>query len=263
MSGSLVNEDYIARLAVMIRTKNGTNNTYTPAEMSQAILDLNTDGSSEVTAEVNTIVRGTITSLNDSAEHINSVIDYAMSHISTLTTVNLPVCRSIGGYAFYNCNNLTTLTIPSCTTISDHAFDSCVKLSNINDNSLVKVNGLGTYAFNGCTALTQYMTSAGGTVNTGAFYGCTNLAKAEFGTYTYFYNCFQGCTKLASLTLRSDTVCRCDDPTTYFADTKLLTTGTIYVPENLLPMYKIADGWRDIPAARYAAIPLPPPDPDA
>ena len=42
MSQVLVTEDYLEDIAEAIRSKNGTENTYTPAQMSDAIEELET-----------------------------------------------------------------------------------------------------------------------------------------------------------------------------------------------------------------------------
>ena len=43
MGQVLITENYLKDIADAIRDKNGTNNTYTPAQMAQAIEDLETE----------------------------------------------------------------------------------------------------------------------------------------------------------------------------------------------------------------------------
>jgi hypothetical protein len=46
MSRGLINTQYLTNIANAIREKNGSSNTYTPAEMGPAILEIETGGTS-------------------------------------------------------------------------------------------------------------------------------------------------------------------------------------------------------------------------
>ena len=60
-----------------------------------------------------------------------SIGEYAFQYCTSLTTVNLPKCTSIGGYAFYSCTNLTTVDLPKCTSIRSYTFSSCTNLTTV------------------------------------------------------------------------------------------------------------------------------------
>ena len=246
MSGSFTEEDNIVRLAGVIRQKNGLSTTYKPSQMAQAILDLNTESTGEVDPVSIEILENTITSLDDSVNRkIRSIGTYALYGCNNLTSINLPLTTSIGAYAFYGCTALSTLHIPAVTSVGDYAFYGCTGITSLGDG--IRIGSVASNAFNGCTNLTEYKSTSGGTLNTNSFKDCSSLVSVDVGGYCNFYDCFRGCTSLESITIRfTGYVCVWQSPTsirTQLADTKILTTGHVYVPENLIDIYKTADGW--------------------
>ena len=86
-------------------------------------------------------------------EEVTSIGEYAFSHCSGLTTVDIPnSVTSIGGFAFSHCSGLTTVDIPnSVTTIGAFAFEFCSGMTSINiPNS---VTSIGSGAFDFCSGL--------------------------------------------------------------------------------------------------------------
>lgn len=266
MSGSLINEDSIVKLAGVIRGKNGLRTTYRPQDMPQAILDLNTDGEIEIDPIAIQIMNNTITTLDDSENQaIKTLGSYALYKCARLSKIDLPVCTSVGAYALSGCTNLTTINIPRVTSVLDYGFDGCNNIVSLGDG--IRINSINSYGFRGCSRLTEFKTTGGGTIYQGAFKDCAALTSVDFGGYCSFYDCFRGCTNLESITLRFQKyTCQWynyNSILTQLADTKILTTGHIYVPEELIDQYRVALGWSDV-ASRLAVIPPPdiPDDPE-
>ena len=261
MATVLIEEDNLVKLAGVIRQKNGTSRNYHPDEMAQAILDLPTDGSSDADETTVEVLNNTITDFEDPNRKVRTVGTYAMYHASNLRSIDLPVCNSVQAYGFCGDTNLTTISIPNCTSVQAHAFDGCSGLVNLGS---IRISSIGDYAFAG-TTFSAYFTSAGGSVNNYAFHNNTHLREISFGSAVSFYtNCFAGCSNLESVTLSGSTrstVYSQQSAATLFAGTKVLTTGHIYVPENMIEKYLEDPSW--IPVAdRITAIPQPEPGPD-
>ena len=94
---------------------------------------------------------GSIVAINDEAESITSLGNYAFEDCTTLTTISLPACTTLGIYAFAYCTALTTVSFPACTSIGNYAFAECPSLTTA---TLPVCISVGNYAFNYCTSLT-------------------------------------------------------------------------------------------------------------
>ena len=98
----------------------------------------------------NSIINKTITSYtNNNVTKIGNGIFYSCT---SLTSINFPVCKTIGIYAFYACTSLTSVSFPSCTTIGSYAFNYC---KNLTSASFPVCTTIGSYAFENCTSLSQ------------------------------------------------------------------------------------------------------------
>ena len=126
---------------------------------------------------------------------------------TSLKTVVVTGCSSIGNRAFNGCTNLTSVTIlDGITSIGERAFQGCTGLTSITMPNSVTTIGYG--AFSGCTSLTS-ITIPDSVISVGsyAFEDCTGLTSimipdgvTSIGDYA-FYNC----TGLTSITI-SDSV---------------------------------------------------------
>ena len=262
MSGSLIDERGLINLAYTIRSKNGLSAAYKPIQMATAINELPTEYSGVTDPIIANILDGSIVSIDDEANHLIKTVGlYTFYECMNLVSVNLPVCTSIGYDAFYGCTNLENVSVPQCTSIGNNAFENCTKLTSFSG----KVGTIGQYAFRG-SGLQEYFSSSGGTINTGAFANCGDLVTVSFGGACSFYNCFTGCYNLESLILSYPTkpVTWYNSPSTIrtqLQDTKLLTTGYIYVPADLVEAYGNVEGW-ELVTDRIVPIPEPEPEPE-
>ena len=59
------------------------------------------------------------------------IADGVFANCLFLTSVDFPVCTSIGSNAFYYCSSLTEVSFPACKSIYSSAFTNCKNLSKV------------------------------------------------------------------------------------------------------------------------------------
>lgn len=229
-------------IADAIRAKNGTEETYEPSEMADAIT--------------------AIESLN-----YDKMISRSITEVSSNVT-------EVGSYTFYSCNMLATADFPKAVEVGDYAFYGTSALKNIN---FPLVRSVGRYTFRGAgfenayfpavtsalassfayntslkTANFPKLTETGGSM----FSSCSALESVDLpkattiGTYS-----FEKCYSLKAVILRSTTACELDNTSAfsncyhYLGTTNAtynpngLKDGYIYVPSALVNTYKAATNW--------------------
>ena len=127
---------------------------------------------------------------------------------------------SIGDSVFSTCYSLTNIVIPSSiASIGNYAFITCYSLTNIVIPS--SVASIGNYAFQGCYSLTNIVIPSSVTsIGISAFNACRSLT-------TYVFERTAGITTIGG--------------TNTF--TNINSSTKIYVPDDLVDDYKIADNW--------------------
>ena len=70
-------------------------------------------------------------SIIDLNSNILSIDNKCFQNFINLSSVNLPVCKTIGNYAFNNCSSLYDLNLDSVEYIGDYAFNNCTSLTEI------------------------------------------------------------------------------------------------------------------------------------
>ena len=149
-----------------------------------------------------------------------SIGDNAFSGCTALNSINLPVCTSIGTYAFYSCKSLTSIDLPVCTSIGPYTFYRCTALTSIN---LPVCTSIGDYAFSSCTALTSINLPA-----------CTSI-------HSYAFN---SCKSLTSIKLANTSkICTLSNSDAFKVTPIANKAGYIYVPDELVEQYKKATNW--------------------
>ena len=260
-NGGVITVDVPAPQFVTEPLNVSANGTYTPGQ--------GVDGFSTVTVDVPQSVTGytqkditeglCITNLNNSASFVK---EYAFSGNSCLTTVDLPMCKTVGNNAFNRCYSLQTVSLPACTTVGDQAFYSCSSLQTVSLPVCTTVAGT---AFRSCSSLQTVSLPACTTIGWYAFYNCYSLktvslpACTTVGRYT-FQNCtslssidlpmcktvgnqaFQNCYSLSVVYIGTgiDTVCVLDTSNAFDGCSALTS---IYVPASLVESYKTATNW--------------------
>ena len=145
---------------------------------------------------------------------VNSILDRSITGEYTNNTVT-----SIQTIALGYCNNLTTVNLNSVKILGTGAFNNCKKLENVNIPNL-QTCGMSSFAY------------------------CYALTKLDFCCVKQIApNCFQQCTSLNILIIRTNSVCSLGNLNA-FTDTPISAgTGYIYVPNALLEDYKTATNW--------------------
>ena len=242
-------EDLIAQIASALEEKAAGGGSTTIDDVSKKIID------------------GTITNVEDN--DVKIIRGYAFYKCSSLTSINFPVCTSIGNGAFQYCSSLALINFPACTTIDNGAFQYCSSLTSINFPVCTNIN---YNAFRDCISLTSINFPACTTISSTAFYYCSRLTSVSFPVCTYIgNNAFRGCYSLtsvsfplcraigsfafgdcynlSSLTLGASTVCTLSNSSAFLStpytgrSTSFSGTPYIYVPASLVDAYKSATNW--------------------
>lgn len=146
---------------------------------------------------------------------ITEIGGYAFCNCFKLTSINIPLCASVGDYAFNgthikhiqltsctsfgtnafdSCYMLESVNIPKCKTISYREFQSCVGLTSIN---IPECTSVGNYAFSGCRVIAAINTPLCASVGDYGFNGCFCLKKTTFAdNCTFGANAFNSCYSL-------------------------------------------------------------------
>jgi hypothetical protein len=187
------------------------------------------------------LVDGTITEISD--DTVTSIGLQALSYRTALTSVDLPLVTNIANYAFAGCTSLTSANFPITHTIGQYAFSSCSKLSSI---SFPLATSIGQNAFNASYALTSVDLPIITSINSSMFSSCYNLKIIDFPLVKNIgYSAFSGCSVLATVILRSETLCALSN-TNAFNKTSFASGnagGTLLVPRALVEEYKTATNW--------------------
>ena len=220
MANVLVNDTSLTNIANAIRGKNGTTNTYKPAEMAAAITAIETGGGSGS----NTL--------------FHKLVDRS---IRTITASDLAGVTKIGQSAFANCDYLFEISLPdTLQRIETQAF----YYSNIYGELIIpqSVNYIGTIAFQGCADLTAITIPSGVTeIKYSTFADCEYLKSVILNNVSSLEDrVFSNDMRLESVTFKYDGVCTITNRSLYNST----NNSTIYyVPAKHLASYKTATYW--------------------
>lgn len=186
------------------------------------------------------------------SESILSIGESAFADCTTLTGIELPKSlTNLGSGAFENCSSLSILYLPSgLTTIGDGVFTGCSQLAYIystfataDNRCLIQDGVLKAFAPAGISHYTVLPTITA--VAPSTFACCPELASITLlATVSQIGSkAFADCTKLVEIRIESQT-----PPTLENADafSGLPTEYLIYVPEDVVDDYKVADGWKEV-----------------
>lgn len=184
------------------------------------------------------IIDGTIENIsNDKASYVRDYGFYKHPHITSATFSN---STKIGNYSFYQCPSLTTATIPLTTEIGVFAFKGCPSFTNAN---FPNTTAIGQGVFDECTNLSYVNLPLLENVSPLIFRKCESLTIVDFPVATTIGTQAFWSSGLASLTLRSNTVCTLENADAFYFTPIEQGAGYIYVPANLVDAYKTANNW--------------------
>ena len=171
-----------------------------------------------------------------------SIGDYAFAKCTSITDVNYPLVTSVGGYAFQYCDLLTSANFPLVRVIGSGLFQYCDLLTSVNFPSATNI---GTNGFCYCTSLVSAKFESVTTVSQYAFQGCSKLETIDFHKVTSFGGTFifNRCSKLTTVIIRSETVCKMSNANVLSNTPIKSGTGYVYVPSALVDTYKAATNW--------------------
>jgi len=194
--------------------------------------DLTTIGNSSFKGGSNivtVVVPNTVTEIGESAFY----------YCSKLESCDISACQitSIPNDCFYNCYKLSSFTIPSTvTSIGDYAFCGCSEFTSTLPAGLVS---LGYSAFNGAAMNNIDVVIPEGMYVNSEIFSYTGIRSIELPTTFYNYtSCFNGCSNLQTVTLKSPTVVS----GSYVAVSNAGNI-TLKVPSHLVVSYKTHTGW--------------------
>ena len=171
-----------------------------------------------------------------------SIGDNAFSGCTALNSINLPVCTSIGTYAFYSCKSLTSIDLPVCTSIGPYTFYRCTALTSIN---LPVCTSIDYGVFSSCTALTSINLPVCTSIEYGVFSSCTALTSINLPACTSIHSyAFNSCKSLTSIKLANTSkICTLSNSDAFKGTPIANKAGYIYVPDELVEQYKKATNW--------------------
>lgn len=212
MANVLVEESYLQDIANAIRTKNGSNDTYTPAEMATAIEDITTGGGSWF--DVKKFLQGTLTSINDENGEVTSICANAFRDLRLSSTdgfgngtidISFPNVTSIGHHAFYTTDSYKDYSpwksfyFPECTTINYSTFCNTKNCTSIIIPKLQTINGVWNFGNSGILNIDLPLVQ---TITESCFRGCSSLQTVNLPLVKNIgASAFNGATSLTTLNL--------------------------------------------------------------
>ena len=198
---------------------------------------------------------------------VTSIKASAFAGCSGLTSISIPDdVTNIGKNAFQGCKNLTSVNIPDgVTSIDIGVFENCSALTSFPIG--IGVTSIGDEAFSGCSGLTSVSIPARvTTIGDESFNGCNNMTSVTIGdgVTTIGESAFGGCSKLMFVfigaqvatigryALSCSSVIEIDSKaqTPPVCGTQALgsinkSECKLFVPDNCLAAYQVADQWKD------------------
>ena len=188
-------------------------------------------------------------------DSVTSIRAGAFLFCSGLTSLDLGSgVKSIGESAFSGCSGLDSILVDDANTVYHDAGNCLIQTATKTlvsgcKNSVIPTDGsvtsIGFNAFMFCTDLTGELVIPDSVTSIGqqAFYRCSGLTSLNLGSgvTSIGKSAFQNCSKLTSITILS-----IEPPTlgsSALTETSALTA--IYVPDESVEAYKVADGWSD------------------
>lgn len=190
------------------------NGVYDVKDYAKASVVVSSGGN--VDASVKALIEGTITELID--YEITTVKKYGLGYSENLTKVALPNVTTIADSAF-SYAGVVEVNLPNCETGGASSFYKCEQLLKVNLPKLKKVEQ-SMFAYNAVLEELDFLSV--NTIGAQAFYYSKNMAK---------------------LILRSPVVVHLLNTSAFNSSGIGTSKGNIYVPDELVEEYKVANNW--------------------
>lgn len=184
---------------------------------------------------------------------VTTIAESAFASSTKLTVINIPnSVTTIEKSAFQNCSSLVSVTIPDgVTEIASSTFSQCTNLSLIDFGK--KITRIGSFSFQYCSSLQSVVIPEGvKVIEWVAFDGCHNLSSISIpSTVDSIYRFAFHLNNLETVYNYSkvpQTISR-----DVFWDSYDEVKGTLYVPEESIALYQVADVWKEF----NPILPLP------
>lgn len=176
------------------------------------------------------------------------------------STIECPMCQSIGEQNFYGCNKVDTFSFMAATTIGSNACRDCTSLTTVYIPNAWTIN---TYAFHNCQYLTSLTLPHYSAMQSMICEQCyrLNTVTLNWSSATQISNrAFSKCYNLLSLYLLGPTVLPLQNvnaftstPISNYTTSTGGVQGSIFVPESLYSSYIAATNWSTY-AARFVSM---------
>ena len=120
MAKYIITDTVMSAIGDAIREQTGNTAKLSPAEMVNEI--------GTYLGDIKGLVGRTLTDIKHNG--VEYVAPYAFYNYSTLNSIELPNCTSVGNSAFTGCTSLNYLSLPKCTSASTTAFTSCTNITD-------------------------------------------------------------------------------------------------------------------------------------
>lgn len=221
----LYEESSIQDIADAIREKNGTEETYKPSEMGDAVRAIQSGGGGVDYLEYR--IGANATNFYEYYnENIKELKQQAFAYDGNLVAIDLPNCEQINNQCFYTAHHLERINFPSLKKIQGSQHFQGTKLKEIYllgfDKTVISANsGL-----------------------SGEFRATVSLKKVEYNYLKQVVaNAFNGCTSFNALVIRGDSLATLANISAFNNTPIANGTGYIYVPSALIEDYKVATNW--------------------
>ena len=134
-------------------------------------------------------------------EQIQRCENLTFSNCSSLKSIDLSNCESLGCGDFEDCKNLQSVNLRKCTYINSYAFRGCSSLQSVGDIS--NCTTIGEEAFHFCSSLKSIDISSCNSLEDRLFAICSNLEEVKLSKQLAKIgsNVFNGCSNLKSIDL--------------------------------------------------------------
>lgn len=242
------------------------NNNIQLQEIFNEINNLPAAGEGSNTENEDALITGEIITYEN--RRVEIIKEHGFYNCFSLTSINFPLCKTIGSSAFHKCYNLSAVSFPVCERIYQHAFNDCNSLRSaifpvcksidiyafqdcdyLTSISFPICEKIENNAFIRCKALTFIDFPSCKIIGANAFYQCSALISAQFSVCSQISSsAFAYCNNLIDLTLGASSVATLSHINAFTSTPMSISTltgsfGSIYVPHPLVNLYKSATNW--------------------